>query len=60
MTKGGPENSASLAIFYIYQQAFLFNEYGYAAAMPSVLVVVLMAITVLMFLLTPGGRFTYD
>ena len=59
MTKGGPANSTSLAIFYIYQQAFLFNEYGYAAAMASVLVVVLMAITVLMFLLTQGGRFTY-
>jgi multiple sugar transport system permease protein len=59
MTKGGPANSTSLAIFYIYQQAFLFNEYGYAAAMASALVVVLMAITVLMFLLTRGGRFTY-
>jgi multiple sugar transport system permease protein len=59
MTGGGPANSTSLAIFYIYQQAFLFNEYGYAAAMASVLVLVLMAITVLMFLLTRGGRFTY-
>ena len=60
MTKGGPANSTSLAIYYIYQQAFQFNEYGYAAAMASVLVVVLMAITVLMFLLTEGGRFTYE
>jgi multiple sugar transport system permease protein len=60
MTKGGPANSTSLVIFYIYQQAFLFNEYGYAAAMASVLVVVLMGITVLMFLLTRGGRFAYD
>jgi len=59
MTKGGPANTTSLAIFYIYQQAFLFNEYGYAAAMASVLVVVLMAITVLMFMLTRGGRFIY-
>ncbi len=59
MTRGGPANSTSLAIFYIYQQAFLFNEYGYAAAMASVLVVVLMAITVLMFMLTRGGRFIY-
>jgi multiple sugar transport system permease protein len=59
MTRGGPANKTSLAIFYIYQQAFLFNEYGYAAAMASVLVVGLMGITVLMFLLTRGGRFTY-
>ncbi len=60
MTRGGPANSSSLAIFYIYQQAFLFNEYGYAAAMASVLVVFLMGITVLMFMLTRGGRFIYD
>lgn len=59
MTRGGPANSTSLAIFYIYQQAFLFNEYGYAAAMASVLVVVLMLITMLMFMLTRGGRFIY-
>jgi multiple sugar transport system permease protein len=40
--------------------AFQFNEYGYAAAMASVLVVVLMAITVLMFVLTQGGRFAHE
>lgn len=60
MTRGGPANTTSLAIFYIYQQAFLFNEYGYAAAMASVFVVLLMGLTVLMFMLTRGGRFTYD
>ncbi|MFZ0206700.1 MAG: sugar ABC transporter permease [Roseiarcus sp.] len=60
MTRGGPANTTSLAIFYIYQQAFLFNEYGYAAAMASVYVVLLMGLTVLMFMLTRGGRFTYD
>jgi multiple sugar transport system permease protein len=59
MTKGGPANTTSLAIFYIYQQAFLFNEYGYAAAMASVFVVLLMALTGLMFMLTRGGRFNY-
>ena len=60
MTRGGPANSTELVIFYIYQQAFQFNEYGYAAAMASVLVVVLMLITVGMFMLTRGGRFTYE
>jgi multiple sugar transport system permease protein len=44
-------------IFYIYQQAFKFNNYGYAAAMASVLVVVLLAMTVVLFALTRGGRF---
>jgi multiple sugar transport system permease protein len=60
MTRGGPANTTSLAIFYIYQQAFLFNEYGYAAAMASVFVVLLMGLTVLMFMLTRGGRFNYE
>ena len=60
MTRGGPANTTSLAIFYVYQQAFLFNEYGYAAAMASFLVLVLIVLTVCMFALTRGGRFTYD
>jgi multiple sugar transport system permease protein len=57
MTKGGPANSTSLAVFYIYQQAFQFNNYGYAAAMASFLVVILLLITIALFTLTRGGRF---
>lgn len=57
MTKGGPANSTSLGIFYIYQQAFQFNDYGYAAAMSSFLVLLLLAATALMFVFTGGGRF---
>src|SRR6201993_2494510 len=57
MTNGGPANSTSLVVFYIYQQAFKFNNYGYAAAMASVLVVILLAMTVVLFALTRGGRF---
>jgi multiple sugar transport system permease protein len=57
MTNGGPANSTSLAVFYIYEQAFKFNNYGYAAAMASSLVIILLAITVVLFALTRGGRF---
>ncbi|MBV8142717.1 MAG: sugar ABC transporter permease [Verrucomicrobia bacterium] len=57
MTNGGPANSTSLAVFYIYEQAFKFNDYGYAAAMASTVVVILLAITVVLFALTRGGRF---
>jgi multiple sugar transport system permease protein len=57
MTKGGPANSTSLAVFYIYQQAFQFNNYGYAAAMASFLVIILLLITIALFALTRGGRF---
>jgi multiple sugar transport system permease protein len=57
MTNGGPANSTSLAVFYIYQQAFKFNNYGYAAAMASVMVVILLAMTLILFALSRGGRF---
>ena len=59
MTKGGPANSTSLVIFYIYQQAFQFNNYGYAAAMASFLVLILLAITIALFVATKGGRFHF-
>jgi multiple sugar transport system permease protein len=59
MTKGGPANSTQLAVYYIYQQAFLFNDFGYAAALASVLVLILVVMTALLFLLTRGGRFSY-
>lgn len=57
MTKGGPANSTSLGIFYIYQQAFQYNDYGYASAMSSFLVLILLIATGIMFLVTNGGRF---
>ncbi|MDX0618958.1 ABC transporter permease subunit [Sinorhizobium medicae] len=60
MTGGGPANSTSVPIVYIYQQAFSFGAFGYAAAMASILVISLMAMTGLMFLLTRGGRFSYE
>ncbi|AYG58987.1 carbohydrate ABC transporter permease [Rhizobium jaguaris] len=56
MTKGGPANSTAVLIVYIYQQAFAFGAFGYAAAMASVL----MLVTGLLFLFTRGGRFNYD
>jgi multiple sugar transport system permease protein len=60
MTKGGPANSTSLGIFYIYEQAFLFGRYGYAAAMASFLVAVMLVATIILFAVTKGGRFDFD
>jgi multiple sugar transport system permease protein len=57
MTKGGPANSTSLIITYIYQQAFQYSAFGYAAAIASILVVILLLLTGILFLLTRGGRF---
>ncbi|MGW2418811.1 carbohydrate ABC transporter permease [Streptomyces sp. NPDC001709] len=57
LTNGGPANGTSLAIFYIYQQAFGFGEYGYASAMGSFLVLIMVLISAVIFKFTRGGRF---
>lgn len=60
LTKGGPANSTSTVVFYIYQQAFQFGNYGYAAAITSFTVLFLVAISVVLLLVTRGGRFNAD
>ena len=60
MTRGGPANSTSVMIIYIYQQAFQYSSFGYAAAMASILVVILLALTGVLFMLTRGGRFDLE
>ncbi|GAA3850851.1 carbohydrate ABC transporter permease [Streptomyces sedi] len=60
LTNGGPANGTSLAIFYIYQQAFGFGEYGYASAMGSFLVLIMVAFSAVIFAVTRGGRFDND
>jgi multiple sugar transport system permease protein len=57
MTKGGPDNSTSVVIFYIYQQAFQDGNYGYAVAMASFIVLITLVAMLIMFALTKGGRF---
>ncbi|GAB3462804.1 sugar ABC transporter permease [Streptomonospora sediminis] len=57
LTSGGPANATSILVFYIYQQAFTFGEFGYASALASVLVVALLAWSLLLFAATRGGRF---
>ncbi|MFD7707223.1 carbohydrate ABC transporter permease [Streptomyces sp. NPDC059786] len=57
LTNGGPANGTSLAIFYIYQQAFGYGEYGYASAMGSFLVLIMVAVSAVIFRFTQGGRF---
>ncbi|WP_129663511.1 carbohydrate ABC transporter permease [Phytoactinopolyspora endophytica] len=60
MTEGGPANSTSLGIFYIYQQAFRGNQFGYASAMAVWYALALMVLTGIAFWLTKGGRFERD
>jgi multiple sugar transport system permease protein len=60
MTQGGPANSTSLGIFYIYQQAFQNGQFGYAAAMASWYALVLIVLTGIAFKVTNGGRFDFS
>lgn len=57
LTNGGPANATSTVVFYIYEQAFTFSNIGYAAAMTTLVVLMLMVATGTMFALTRGGRF---
>jgi multiple sugar transport system permease protein len=57
MTQGGPANSTSLGIYYVYEQAFKSSQFGYAAAMATWYALVLILFTAIAFKLTRGGRF---
>ncbi|OAH10186.1 carbohydrate ABC transporter permease [Streptomyces jeddahensis] len=60
MTQGGPANSTSMGVFYVYQQAFKFNNVGYASAMATLYALALLAMTGVAFRITRGGRFDHD
>jgi multiple sugar transport system permease protein len=60
LTEGGPANSTSTVIFYIYEQGFTFSNLGYASAMTTLVVMLLVVVTGLMFAFTRGGRFDED
>lgn len=46
MTEGGPGTSSYVFVYYIYQQAFRFYEFGYASAISVILFVIILALTV--------------
>ncbi|NMC47367.1 MAG: sugar ABC transporter permease [Chloroflexi bacterium] len=47
LTAGGPSNSTLVLAYYVYYQAFLTNEIGYASALAVVLFVVVLGLTFL-------------
>jgi len=47
MTEGGPGTSSYVFVYYIYQQAFRFYEFGYASAVSVILFCIILALTVL-------------
>jgi multiple sugar transport system permease protein len=49
MTRGGPLNSTLFYVYYIYRRAFENFETGYASALSTILFVVVLAVTVVIF-----------
>src|SRR5699024_921509 len=57
LTQGGPADATLTMPFYIYEQAFTYNDLGYASALTLVLVAILMVAVIATFALTKGARF---
>jgi multiple sugar transport system permease protein len=49
MTEGGPQNASNTLAYFIYENAFVFNRMGYASALAMALMVVVAAVTLLLF-----------
>ena len=49
MTKGGPLNSSLFFVLYIYQQSFNFFHMGYACGLATVLFLIVLGLTILVF-----------
>ena len=51
LTKGGPDNASNLLLYYIYEVAFGFNDWAYAATLTVVLLALLAAFAIGQFVL---------
>jgi sn-glycerol 3-phosphate transport system permease protein len=49
MTMGGPSNASSLLLFYIYENAFVWRDIGYAAALTMVMLCILFVVAIIQF-----------
>jgi multiple sugar transport system permease protein len=53
LTEGGPENSTLVYMLYLYRNAYLYLDMGYASAMAWVLFLLVLLLTLLVFRSTP-------
>ncbi len=56
-TQGGPLNSTSVLVYYLYEQAFQNFNFGYASAIAYFLFLIILVVTAIQFRV--GRRFTY-
>lgn len=45
LTQGGPGNSTKVLVYYLYEQAFQFQHFGYGATLSALLFVIVLALT---------------
>lgn len=55
MTRGGPVGSTTTLVYYIFDRAFKFGDFGQAAVASAVLTVIVLLLTLAQFRLQPGG-----
>ncbi len=47
LTQGGPGHSTTVLVYYLYQQAFEFNQFGYASAVSVLLFALVLVLTLI-------------
>jgi multiple sugar transport system permease protein len=45
LTGGGPGSSTTVLVYYLYQQAFRFNDFGYASAIAVLMFIIVLVLT---------------
>lgn len=56
-TQGGPLNATTVLVYYLYEQAFVNFNFGYASAIAYVLFLIILVVTAIQFRV--GRRFTH-
>jgi len=46
LTQGGPSRSTNVVVYYIYKEAFIFGEMGYASALSIILLFILLGVSI--------------
>ncbi len=47
LTQGGPGTSTTVLVYYLYQQAFQFHDFGYGATLSVLLFLIVLVLTVI-------------
>ena len=58
--QGGPEFSSATVVWYIFRQAFRYQEMGYATAMAVVLGIIIFVVTLIQFRLNRRNEFSVE